>query len=53
MGVSLAVALLTTIFYIHMEQNSKCVQKRIPKIVVPVSRSVVWKFFSQLRSAFK
>ncbi len=37
-GVCLAVALLSTIFYIHMEKSGKCVKGRESKMVVPVAK---------------
>ena len=37
-GVCLAVALLATVFYIHMEKGSKCIKGRESKIVVPVTQ---------------
>ena len=37
-GVRLAVALLATVFYIHMEKGSKCIKGRESKIVVPVTQ---------------
>ena len=37
MGVCLAVAILTTIFYIHMEQNN-CDKERSSKILIPITQ---------------
>ena len=37
-GVCLAVALPSTIFYILMEKGSKCIKGRESKIVVPVTQ---------------